>query len=71
MVAVSVSITGKGTKAQILMRFLSNADWVSDKPGALVPSVLGQVDHISQLQEGLYILTFVQFLCRSTVHTLA
>lgn len=69
MIAVGISITGKGTKAQILMRFLSNADWISDNPEPLVSSVLGQVDHVTQLQKGLYILT--SFLCRLAVHTLA
>lgn len=46
-------ITGKGTKAQISLRFLSNADLISDNPGALVPAVLGQVDTKLVLVSGM------------------
>jgi len=36
--------TGKGTKAQILLRFRSYADLISGNLETLVPSVLGQME---------------------------
>lgn len=67
VVAVNISTTDKGTKAQISLGFLSNADLISDSTGAPVTSVRGQVDHMTFLSFRAFFL----FYCRFTVHTLA
>lgn len=61
VVAVNISITDRRTKAQISLRFLSNADLISGSPEAPVPSVLGQVDHITCLSFRVFFLVYCRF----------